>query len=156
MICSRGLPMAHVKKWLVLFPFLCAAASPDPVDLFKRHHYEQASALWEKDVRNAPLEEKGVRSLKGLSLAHHQLGSLYSRLHPFSQALLSEFYRGVLSQGQSPLALYYLGQVQYQKGRFDSAESCFEKARKSRAGKALEENEVFLAFAQARGKGTRN
>ena len=132
--------------------FSGAFAAQDPLDLFKRHRYEDAATLWEKDVRNSPLDEKGVRSLKGLSLASRQLGSLYSKLHPFSLALSAAYYKGVLSEAKSPLALYYLGQVQYQNGQWDSAASSFEKAGKSEGAKVPEENDVFLNYARAHGK----
>ncbi len=143
--------MFRLERFVLLFPlFSHAATTPDPVDLFSRHRYEAAASVWSKDVQSFPLNEQGVRSLKGMSMAYYQLGSLYSRLHPFSLALASEFYRGVLGEGKSPLSLYYLGQVEYQKGDWDSAVTCFEKARKAGLSAASEENGVFLDFAKAR------
>src|SRR6185295_19244601 len=113
-ICSGEWPvMRRIELALLLLPAFSAAASSDPVDLFKRHRYEEAASIWEKDIKASPLDEKGVRSLKGLSLAYHQMGSLYGRFQPFSLALQSAYYRGVLSDGASPLALYFLGQIQY-------------------------------------------
>ena len=143
--------MPRIDLALLLIPvFAGAVVSSDPVDLFKRHRYEEAASIWEKDVRGASLDEKGVRALKGLSMAYHQLGSLYARLHPFSLALQAEYYRGVLSEGGSALALYYQGQVQCQNGRWDSAAISFEKARKTGGAKVPAEDDVFLAYALGR------
>ncbi|HAO99129.1 MAG TPA: hypothetical protein DCQ83_03685 [Fibrobacteres bacterium] len=133
-----------------------AGAGEDPVDLFRRHRYEAAAAIWEKEVHGAVLDEKGVRSLKGLSMSYHQLGRLYSRLQPFSSAVASTYYKGILAEQKSALSLYYLGQLHYQGGRWDSAIVCFEKARKLGGDKVPEENDVFLGYATARKKKSAN
>jgi len=161
--------MFRIERLLLLlvFPVLSlAAASHDPVDLFGRHRYPEAASLWERTLQSfppkAPLSEEGVRSLKGLSMAYYEQGRLYATLQVFSRALSSEYYRGVLAEEKSPLSLYYLGQVQYQRSAWDSAVGSFEKALKSGLSKTsahvspsvsapvAEVDGVFLAFAKAR------
>jgi len=144
-----------LKIFLLLLVIVSSAlAGSDPVDLFKRHRYEEAATLWERDIKSEPLDEKGVRSLKGLSMAFHQLGSLYNRLHLFSLAVSAEYYKGVFSEAKSALGLYYFGQVLYQNGSYDSAASSFDKAGKLGGTVIPEENEVFLSFAKDHGKTT--
>ncbi len=143
---------SRTRVFLILPALAGAGPSSDPLDLLRRHRYEEAAANWEKDANASPLDEKGVRALKGVSLAYHQLGSLYARLHRFSLALGEEYYEGVLAGANSPLALYYLGQIQFQNSRWGDAVSSFEKARKQGGSKVPDVNEAFLAFARAKQK----
>jgi len=142
----------RISLFSIFVPVISGALG-DPVDFFKRHRYEEASALWEKEIpKSPPYDEKSLRALKGLSMAYHLQGRLYQRLHEFSMALLEEYYAGVLSEAGSPLTLYYLGQVQFQAEKYGLAAASMEKAKKLGGGKVPESGDVFLAFARARQK----
>ena len=141
-------------KGLFLFLFallhLPSEGKEDPIDLIRRHRYDEAIATWDTDLVGGKLDEKGMRALKGKSLAYFRLGSLYGVYSGFSNAIMSEYYTALIETGASAIHYLYLGQIQYQTGKFAEAKSSFEKAKKlGGAGPGiLEMVDVFLFFSK--------
>ena len=140
-------------KALLIFPSLILAApAVSAVELLKRHRYEEAASIWVQDIKTSPMDEKGMRALKGLSLAYEQLGSFYAHMHEFSLALQGTYFEGVLSEVNSPLTHFYLGQIHYLNGDGKKAQESIENALKVPGAKIPEYHEVFLAFSKNRPK----
>ncbi|MDB5106983.1 MAG: hypothetical protein JWP91_4672 [Fibrobacteres bacterium] len=140
-----------------LFLFLAflqlpSEAKEDPVELIRRHRYDEAIASWDKDLEGGKLDEKALRALKGKSLAYYRLGSLYGEYSGFSNAIMAEYYTALIETGASAIHFLYLGQIQYQTGKFGEAKASFEKAKKlGGAGpNILEMVDVFLFFTRKR------
>jgi tetratricopeptide (TPR) repeat protein len=127
-------------------------AKEDPVELIRRHRYDEAVAAWDSEFQPGKLDEKGLRALKGKSLAYFRLGSLYGTYSGFSNAIMSEYYAALVETGAGAIHYAYLGQIQYQAGRFAEAKASFEKARKlGGGGPAIQDlSEVFLHSARKR------
>jgi tetratricopeptide (TPR) repeat protein len=125
-------------------------AKDDPVELIRRHRYDEAVAAWDQDFQPGKVDEKGLRALKGKSLAYFKLGSLYGTYSGFSNAIMSEYYAALVEVGAGAIHYAYLGQIQYQAGRFAEAKASFEKARKlGNGGQAIQDlSEVFLYSAR--------
>jgi tetratricopeptide (TPR) repeat protein len=124
----------------------------DPVELIRRHRYDEAVMAWDKDLEGGKLDEKALRALKGKSLAYFRMGSLYGVYSGFSNAIMAEYYSALVEIGASAINYLYLGQIQYQSGKYADAKSSFEKAKKlGGAGPAiLEMVDVFHYFARKR------
>lgn len=122
----------------------------DPVELIRRHRYDEAISTWDKDLDGGKLDEKGLRALKGKSLAYFRLGSLYDVYQGFSSAIMAEYYADQIAETGSALHYLYLGQIQFQAGKFAESKTCFEKCKKlGGAGSAATEmSEVFLFFTR--------
>ncbi|MEO6095455.1 MAG: hypothetical protein ABIW76_07185 [Fibrobacteria bacterium] len=120
------------------------------MDLIRRHRYDEAISTWDKDIEGGKLDEKGLRALKGKSLAYFRLGSLYAGYSGFSNAIMSEYYTALIETGASAIHFLYLGQIQYQSGKFAEAKSSFEKARKlgGAAPNILEMVDVFMFYSR--------
>src|SRR5688500_19737228 len=88
----------------------------DPVELIRRHRYEEAIALFDKDVAGGKQDEKTLRALKGRSLAYLRLGSLYDTFSRFSLAIMEDYYTNLIQEGVSGLNHLYLGQIQFRLG----------------------------------------
>ncbi len=128
-------------------------AKEDPVDLLRRHRYDEAVASWNLDItQGAKQDEKGLRALKGKSMAYSRLGSLYGTYSGFANAIMSEYYAALIETGANAIHYAYLGQIQYQAGRYAEAKASFEKARKLGGGsQAIQDlNEVFLHSVRKR------
>ena len=143
-------------KGLLLFLFailyLPSEGKEDPVDLIRRHRYDEAVSVWDKDLDGGKIDEKALRALKGKSLAYFRMGSLYGVYSGFSSAIMSEYYSALVETGAGAIHYLYLGQIQFQSGRFSEAKNSFEKAKKlGGAGPGiLEMVDVFLFFARKR------
>ncbi len=143
-------------KGLLLFLFaasyLPSEGKEDPVELIRRHRYDEAISSWDQDLQGGKLDEKGLRALKGKSLAYFRLGSLYGVYSGFANAIMAEYYTALIETGASAIHYLYLGQIQYQGGKFADAKSSFEKAKKlgGAVPGILEINDVFLYFAKKR------
>jgi len=124
----------------------------DPVELIRRHRYDEAIATWNQDLQGGKPDEKGLRALKGKSLAYSRLGSLYGTYSGFANAIMSEYYASLIESGAGAIHYSYLGQIQYQAGKYAEAKASFEKARKLGSGGAgvQDLNEVFLHFTRKR------
>ncbi len=142
-----------------IFAFLALAsafgrieAKEDPVELIRRHRYDEAVAAWDQDFQPGKLDERGLRALKGKSLAYFRLGSLYGTYSGFSNAIMSEYYTALLESGASSIHYAYLGQLQYHAGRFSEAKASFEKAKKLGSGGPAVQDlaEVFLYSTRKR------
>jgi tetratricopeptide (TPR) repeat protein len=139
-----------------LLPFLLALlylpgeGKEDPVDLIRRHRYDEAISTWDKDLEGGKLDEKSLRALKGKSLAYFRLGSLFGGYSGFSNAIMLEYYTALIETGASAIHFLYLGQIQYQGGKFAEAKASFEKARKlgGAAPNILEMVDVFLFYSR--------
>ncbi len=118
----------------------------DPVELIRRHRYEEAISIWDGDIGTGKLDEKSLRALKGKSLAYYRLGSLFDVLQGFSNSIMAEYYAGLITDNSTAIHYTYLGQIQYQARKFPAAKASFEKAKKlGGAGPAmLEMADVFL------------
>jgi tetratricopeptide (TPR) repeat protein len=127
-------------------------AKEDPVELIRRHRYDEAIAAWDQDLQGGKKDEKGLRALKGKSLAYSRLGSLYGTYSGFANAIMSEYYAALIEGGAGAIHYAYLGQIQYQAGRYAEAKASFEKARKLGGGGAAVQDlsEVFLHAARKR------
>ncbi|MDQ3002385.1 MAG: hypothetical protein M3Y08_14125 [Fibrobacterota bacterium] len=140
--------------FLFLFAFLHVPSEgkEDPVALIRRHRYDEAIAAWDKDLEGGKLDEKAMRALKGKSLAYFRLGSLYDVYSGFSNAIMAEYYSALVEIGASAINYMYLGQIQYQLGKYADAKSSFEKAKKlGGAGpNVMEMANVFLYFTRKR------
>lgn len=102
----------------------------DPVELIRRHRYEEAIAVFDKDLEGSKQDEKALRALKGKSLAYLRLGSLYDNFSRFSLAIMEDYYANLDQEGASGLNHLYLGQIQFRLGKYAEAKSSFESARK--------------------------
>ncbi|MEO7425772.1 MAG: hypothetical protein ABI036_11335 [Fibrobacteria bacterium] len=124
----------------------------DPIDLIRRHRYDEAVISWDKDLDGGKLEEKGLRALKGKSLAYFRLGSLYGVYSAFSNAIMSEYYSALVETGADAIHYLYLGQIQYQAGKFSEAKGSLEKAKKlAGAAPGIQDMvDVFLYYARKR------
>ena len=124
----------------------------DPVELIRRHRYNEAITAWDQDLQGGKPDEKGLRALKGKSLAYSRLGSLYGTYSGFANAIMSEYYSDLLEAGASAIHYLYLGQIQFQAGKFPEAKASFEKARRmGGGGPAVQDlNDVFLYYARKR------
>jgi len=123
------------------------------VELLRRHRYDEAIASWDEDLtQGAKQDEKGLRALKGKSLAYSRLGSLYGTYSGFANAIMSEYYADLIETGANAIHYTYMGQIQYQAGRYAEAKSSFEKAHKLGGGTpAIQDlNEVFLHSTRKR------
>lgn len=128
-----------------------SAAKEDPVELIRRHRYPEAIAVWDQDLQGGKLDVKGMRALKGKSLAYSRLGSLYGTFAGFSNAIMAEYYSNLLEDGAGAIHFAYLGQIQFQAGKYQDAKSSLEKARKLGGGESVQDlAEVFLHYARAR------
>jgi tetratricopeptide (TPR) repeat protein len=143
-------------KGLFLFLFALAyqpsEGREDPIDLIRRHRYDEAISVWDKELSGGKMDENALRALKGKSLAYFRLGSLYSVYSGFSNAIMAEYYASLIENGASAIHFLYLGEIQYQAGKFSEAKASFEKAKKlGGAGPGiLEMADVFLFFAKKR------
>jgi hypothetical protein len=117
---------------LFLFAFLHVPSEgkEDPVELIRRHRYDEAISTWDKDLEAGKVDEKGLRALKGKSLAYYRLGSLYGGYSGFSNAIMAEYYTALIETGASAIHFLYLGQIQYQAGKYADAKVSFDKAKK--------------------------
>src|SRR5258706_6409468 len=139
-----------------ILPFLLALlyvpgeGKEDPIELIRRHRYDEAISTWDKDLEGGKLDEKGLRALKGKSLAYFRLGSLYSGYSGFSNAIMAEYYAALIETGASAIHFLYLGEIQYQGGKFAEAKTSFEKAKKlgGAAPNIMEMVDVFLFFSR--------
>jgi tetratricopeptide (TPR) repeat protein len=124
----------------------------DPVELIRRHRYDEAIATWEQDLPSGKMDVKGLRALKGKSLAYSRLGSLYGTYSGFSNAIMAEYYASLLESSPGAIHYAYLGQIQFQSGKFAEAKASLEKAKKlGGATSAIAElNDVFLYYARKR------
>ena len=124
----------------------------DPIELIRRHRYDEAISTWDKDLEGGKMDEKGLRALKGKSLAYFRLGSLYGEYSGLSNAIMAEYYAALVETGASAIHYLYLGQIQYQSGKLADARSSFEKAKKlgGTVPGVLELNDVFLHFSKKR------
>src|SRR3954464_9946357 len=95
---------------LLAFLHLPGEGKEDPVELIRRHRYDEAISTWDKDLEGGKLDEKGLRALKGKSLAYFRLGSLYNGYSGFSNAIMSEYYTALIETGASAIHFLYLGQ----------------------------------------------
>jgi hypothetical protein len=131
---------------LLALLYLPGQGREEPVDLIRRHRYEEAVKLWEKDFEGGKIDEKALRALKGQSLAYYRLGSLYEVFSGLSSAIMTGYYSDQISISGSALHHLYLGQIQFQAGKFSDAKASLEKAKKlGGAGlEAAELTEVFL------------
>ena len=140
--------------FLLLFAFLQVPSEgkEDPVELIRRHRYDEAIAAWDKDLEGGKLDEKALRALKGKSLAYFRLGSLYDVYSGFSNAIMAEYYSALVEIGASAINHLYLGQIQYQVGKYADAKKSFEKAKKlGGAGPSvMEMADVFQYFTRKR------
>ena len=139
--------------FLAFLLYIPGEGREDPVELIKRHRYEEAISSWDKDLGTAKTaDEKTLRALKGKSLAYARLGSLYEVFQKFSTAITEQYYGDLIEVGASPLGYFYLGQIQYKLGKFGEAKSSFEKAKKlDGIGPATAEMlEVFYFHARRR------
>jgi tetratricopeptide (TPR) repeat protein len=128
-------------------------AKEDPVDLLRRHRYDEAIMTWDQDLApSGKQDEKGLRALKGKSLAYSRLGSLYGTYSGFANAIMAEYYASLLESGANAIHYAYLGQIQYQAGKYAEAKASFEKAHKLGGGPQgiLDLNEVFLHYTRKR------
>ncbi len=132
--------------------YLPGEGKEDPVELIRRHRYDEAISTWDKDLEGGKLDEKGLRALKGKSLAYYRLGSLYGGYSGFSNVIMAEYYTALIETGASAIHFLYLGQIQYQSGKFTEARASFEKAKKlgGAAPNILEMVDVFLFFTRKR------
>jgi tetratricopeptide (TPR) repeat protein len=139
---------------LLLFALvrLPSEAKEDPVDLIRRHRYDEAILAWDKDLDGGKADEKSLRALKGKSLAYFRLGSLYGNYSGFSSAIMAEYYTALVETGAGAIHYLYLGQIQYQSGKIAEAKASFEKAKKlGGAGPGVQEMvDVFLFFTRKR------
>ncbi len=136
--------------FLLAFLYVPGEGKEDPVELIRRHRYDEAISTWDKDLDGGKLDEKGLRALKGKSLAYFRLGSLYSGYSGFSNAIMAEYYTALIETGASAIHFLYLGQIQYQSGKFAEAKTSFEKAKKlgGAAPSIMEMVDVFLFYAR--------
>ncbi len=127
-------------------------AKDDPVELIRRHRYVEAIGTWDKDIDLAKIDEKGLRALKGKSLAYFRLGSLFGLYQNFSTEIMAEYYSHQISETGSALHYLYLGQIKFQSSKLQDAKNAFEKAKKiAGAGNPVSEmSEVFLFFTRKR------
>jgi len=132
--------------------FIPGESREDPVGLIRRHRYEAAVAVWNKDLQGSKVDEKSLRALKGTSLAYFRLGSLYQEYQKFSSAIMEEYYGALVEVGASAISLLYLGQIQYQAGSYADAKESFEKAKKLGGGGAgvMDMADVFLFHSKKR------
>jgi tetratricopeptide (TPR) repeat protein len=145
---------SRTKAYFLLFALLHlpSEAKEDPIELIRRHRYDEAVSAWDKDLEGGKLDEKGLRALKGKSLAYFRLGSLYGEYSGLSSAIMAEYYAALVETGASAINYLYLGQIQYQAGKLADAKSSFEKAKKlgGAVPGVLELNDVFLHFSKKR------
>ncbi len=142
-----GCPLFFLFLTALILPSI---AKEDPVDLIKRHRYEEAISIWDKDIDLNKIDEKGLRALKGKSLAYFRLGTLYNLFQGFSNAIMTGYYSDHISETGGAQHYLYLGQIQYQGGKFSDAKSSFEKAKKlGRAGLATSElADLYLFYSK--------
>lgn len=124
----------------------------DPVELIRRHRYEEAIAIFDRDMAAGKQDEKALlRSLKGRSLAYQRLGSLYDTFSRLSLAIMEDYYANLIEEGASGLNHLYLGQIQFRLGKHPEAKASFEAARKAGGAPATAEMaDVFHFFARRR------
>ncbi|HLP42208.1 MAG TPA: hypothetical protein VK465_11915, partial [Fibrobacteria bacterium] len=96
------------------------------MELIRRHRYEEAIAVFDKDLAGSNQDEKALRAQKGRSLAYLRLGSLYDGFSRFSTAIMEDYYANLIGDGASALNHLYLGQIQYHNGKFVEAKASFE------------------------------
>lgn len=132
--------------------YLPCESREDPVELIRRHRYEEAIALFEKDMEGGKQDEKALRALKGQSLAYLRLGSLYDGYSRFSNAIMEDYYSNLIQEGASALNHLYLGQIQFRLGKYSEAKASFETARKMGGSSpgVTEMAEVFHFHARRR------
>lgn len=132
--------------------YLPGEGKEDPVDLIRRHRYDEAVSAWDKDLEGGKIDEKALRALKGKSIAYNRLGSLYGGYSGFSNAIMAEYYTALIETGASAIHFLYLGQIQFQSGKFGEAKISFEKAKKLGGAPPdiLEMADVFLFYARKR------
>jgi hypothetical protein len=138
--------------FLALFLHLPGQGREDPVELIKRHRYDEAISAWDKELGIGRPDEKSLRALKGKSLAYFRLGSLYELFQKFSNSIMAQYYTDLIEIGASSQSHLYLGQIQYQAGKYSEAKASFEKVRKSETvGPAVQEMaDVFLFHTRKR------
>ena len=110
--------MVLILLYFLSIPLVGMAAEGDPVSLLKRHRYEAAIGVWQKDLSKGLKSIEALRGLKGQALSYFQLGSLYQEFDRFGIALLEEYYSGILPKNKSAEIYCYLGQIQYYSGNF--------------------------------------
>jgi hypothetical protein len=134
------------------FLYLPSAGKEEPVELIRRHRYTEAISAWDKDINATQVDEKGLRALKGKSLAYYRLGSLYQVYSVLSSTIMAEYITDQLDESGSALHYLYLGQIQFQAGKMSDAKISFEKSKKlGGAGQGMEElAEVFLGSIRKR------
>lgn len=127
-------------------------AKEDPVELIRRHRYDEAVSVWNLELQSGKTDEKTLRALKGKSLAYTRLGSLYGAYAGFAGAIMDEYYTALIETGAGAIHYAYLGQIQFQAGKYADAKSSFDKARKLGSGGPSVQDliEVFQHFSRKR------
>jgi tetratricopeptide (TPR) repeat protein len=120
------------------------------VELIRRHRYEEAIAVFDKDLEGAKQDEKALRALKGQSLAYLRLGSLYDVFSRFSLAIMEDYYSNLIQEGASGLNHLYLGQIQFRLGKFAEAKASLEAAKKLGGPGVGDMADIFHFFARRR------
>jgi tetratricopeptide (TPR) repeat protein len=135
-------------SFLLLLLYLPGESREDPVELIRRHRYDEAIAVCDADLKGAKLDENALRALKVQSLAYSRLGSLYDVFHKFSATIMMEYYAALIEDGSSTAIHYlYLGELQFQAGKYAEAKVSLETARKLAGSSGMGEMaDVFLFF----------
>lgn len=137
---------------LLLLLHLPGEGREDPVELIRRHRYDEAIAVCDADLRGAKVDENALRALKVQSLAYGRLGSLYDVYHKFSATIMMEYYAALLDEGgTTALHHLYLGELQFQAGKYAEAKVSLETAHKvAGSGPLAEMADVFLFYSRKR------
>ncbi len=155
MICSRTDGPRFLRSALLFlgaFLYLNGECREDPIELIRRHRYEEAVSVWDKDISSGKLDEKGLRALKGKSLAYFRLGSLFNAFSSLSSPIMTSYYSEQTGESGNAQNYLYLGQIQFQAGLFVEAKNALEKSKKlGNAGTSTSDmTEVFLHFTRKR------
>jgi tetratricopeptide (TPR) repeat protein len=139
------LRMPTLLGWaFLLFGAVTALAKDDPVSLLQRHRYEEAIAIWTKELQASRTGESAMRALKGQGIAYLRMGSLYESLHKFSLSIMQDYYEQVAESGLTPTAALYLGQIHFAQGNTAKAKSWFEKAKENAPEAVQDMANVYL------------
>lgn len=139
-----------IATLVLALAYLPGFTREDPVELIRRHRYEEAIAVFKKDLEGGKQDEKSLRALKGQSLAYQRLGSLFDTFSRFSQAIMEDYYANLIQEGGSGLNHLYLGQIQFRLGKYAEAKASMDIARKLGGPGVVEMADIFHFFSRRR------
>lgn len=152
---ATGIPRAVFTLVMMVLLALPSHAAVDPLkrslQLYKKHHYEDAIQLLYKQLPSNKSEHRGKTYL-ALGMICLANAELYQDLYQASTATNLDYLNRLLSvkgPAQSQLVDLYLGKAHLEAGQFSEAADFFKKFMGARNGRHLDKDLAKIGLATA-------